>query len=87
MEGVGLREGKQDDTEDFLVLTPSIGLDVANDGLGQQYRTPEMVALECGCDIIVEGAFMVILETWISMRSRGRRKGTGKQGGMLTSNA
>jgi orotidine-5'-phosphate decarboxylase len=44
---------KQDDTEDFLVLTPGIGLDVAGDGLGQQYRTSEMAALECGCDIII----------------------------------
>ena len=56
MEGVGLREGeKQDDTEDFLVLTPGIGLDVAGDGLGQQYRTPEVAVLGCGCDIIIVG--------------------------------
>jgi len=54
MEGVGLREGeKQDDTEDFLVLTPGIGLDVAGDGLGQQYRTPEVAVLGCRCDIII----------------------------------
>jgi len=38
MEGVGLREGEKLGTEDFLVLTPGIGLDVAGDGLGQQYR-------------------------------------------------
>ena len=43
---------KQDDTEDFLVLTPGIGLDVAGDGLGQQYRNPEVTVLGCGRDII-----------------------------------
>ena len=35
MEGVGLREGeKQDNTEDFLILSPGVGLDTTGDGLG-----------------------------------------------------
>ena len=56
MEGVGLREGeKQDDTEDFLILSPGVGLDTTGDGLGQQYRTPEEVVLSSGCDIIIVG--------------------------------
>lgn len=56
MEGVGLAEGeKQDGVEDFLVLSPGVGLDVTGDGMGQQYRTPEQVVSESGCDIIIVG--------------------------------
>jgi len=56
MEGVGLREGeKLDDNEDFLILSPGVGLDTTGDGLGQQYRTPEEVVLSSGCDIIIVG--------------------------------
>jgi orotidine-5'-phosphate decarboxylase len=56
MEGVGLAEGeKQDETEDFLVLSPGVGLDVTGDGMGQQYRTPEQVVSESGCDMIIVG--------------------------------
>jgi orotidine-5'-phosphate decarboxylase len=56
MEGVGLRKGeKLDDAEDFLVLTPGVGLDASSDGLGQQYRTPEEVVVTSGCDIIIVG--------------------------------
>ncbi|KAH9077317.1 orotidine monophosphate decarboxylase [Lactarius deliciosus] len=46
MEGVGL-----DDAEDFLVLSPGVGLDVTGDGMGQQYRTPEQVVSESGIGI------------------------------------
>ncbi|KAF8272564.1 humps family-domain-containing protein [Lactarius quietus] len=56
MEGVGLAAGeKQDETEDFLILSPGVGLDVTGDGMGQQYRTPEQVVTESGCDIIIVG--------------------------------
>ena len=56
MEGVGLREGeKQDDAEDYLILTPGVGLDATGDGLGQQYRTPEEAVLSRGSDIIIVG--------------------------------
>ena len=56
MEGVGLREGeRQDNAEDFLILTPGVGLDATGDGLGQQYRTPEVAVLTCGSDIIIVG--------------------------------
>jgi orotidine-5'-phosphate decarboxylase len=56
MEGVGICEGTQrDETEDFLILTPGVGLDTTGDGLGQQYRTPEQVVTESGCDIIIVG--------------------------------
>lgn len=56
MEDVGLHEGeKRSETEDFLILTPGVGLDATGDGLGQQYRTPEQVVTESGCDIIIVG--------------------------------
>ncbi|KAI9300792.1 Orotidine 5'-phosphate decarboxylase [Cunninghamella echinulata] len=41
--------------EDFIVMTPGVGLDVKGDGLGQQYRTPHQVIVESGCDIIIVG--------------------------------
>lgn len=40
---------------DFLVLTPGVGLDVTGDGKGQQYRTPDQVIRESGCDVIIVG--------------------------------
>ncbi|KAI9512221.1 humps family-domain-containing protein [Russula earlei] len=56
MEGVGLCEGQNpDEAEDFLILTPGVGLDATNDGLGQQYRTPEDAILGSGCDVIIVG--------------------------------
>lgn len=43
------------DDEDFIVMAPGVGLDVKGDGLGQQYRTPEQVIKESGCDVIIVG--------------------------------
>ncbi|KAI0774205.1 Orotidine 5'-phosphate decarboxylase [Fomes fomentarius] len=55
MDGVGLREGESSLDEDFLTLTPGVGLDTKGDGMGQQYRTPREVILESGCDVIIVG--------------------------------
>lgn len=41
--------------EDFLILTPGVGLDSKGDGMGQQYKTPREVILENGCDVIIVG--------------------------------
>lgn len=41
--------------EDFLILTPGVGLDTKGDGMGQQYKTPREVVLERGCDVIIVG--------------------------------
>lgn len=41
--------------EDFLILTPGVGLDSRGDAMGQQYRTPTEVILEAGCDVIIVG--------------------------------
>ncbi|EPY51593.1 orotidine 5'-phosphate decarboxylase Ura4 [Schizosaccharomyces cryophilus OY26] len=40
---------------DFITMSPGIGLDVKGDGLGQQYRTPHEVIVNCGSDIIIVG--------------------------------
>ncbi|KAG9218998.1 hypothetical protein CCMSSC00406_0001408 [Pleurotus cornucopiae] len=52
---IGQRRPAGEGGEDFLVLTPGVGLDVKGDGMGQQYRTPREVILESGCDVIIVG--------------------------------
>lgn len=54
MDGVG-SSSPEDSDEDFLILTPGVGLDVRGDAMGQQYRTPREVVLEAGCDVIIVG--------------------------------
>jgi len=41
--------------EDFLILTPGVGLEAKGDGKGQQYKTPREVILERQCDVIIVG--------------------------------
>ncbi|TFY82208.1 hypothetical protein EWM64_g1802 [Hericium alpestre] len=55
MDGVGLQDGESAVDEDFLILTPGVGLDVKGDGMGQQYRTPKQVVHDDGCDVIIVG--------------------------------
>ncbi|CAG8505331.1 5877_t:CDS:2 [Funneliformis caledonium] len=43
------------ENEDFIVMSPGVGLDSSKDGLGQQYRTPRNVILESNSDIIIVG--------------------------------
>lgn len=51
-----LQEQKEEEEEeDFMILTPGVGLDVKGDGMGQQYRTPQQVINESGCDVIIVG--------------------------------
>ena len=40
---------------DWLIMTPGVDLALPGDILGQQYRTPEKVVHECGCDVIIVG--------------------------------
>lgn len=53
MEGIGATSVRE--AEDFLILSPGVGLDVKGDGMGQQYRTPTQVITESGCDVIIVG--------------------------------
>jgi orotidine-5'-phosphate decarboxylase len=55
MDGVGAAESKTGANEDFLILTPGVGLDTKGDTMGQQYRTPREVILDSGCDVIIVG--------------------------------
>ncbi|ORY34569.1 putative orotidine-5'-phosphate decarboxylase [Naematelia encephala] len=41
--------------EDWLIMTPGVGLAAKGDSLGQQYRTPREVVYESGCDVIIVG--------------------------------
>ncbi|THH32955.1 hypothetical protein EUX98_g1256 [Antrodiella citrinella] len=54
MNAVGKSSTDTGDEDDFLVLTPGVGLDVKGDAMGQQYRTPEEV-LNDGSDVIIVG--------------------------------
>lgn len=48
----GVAEGQG---ADFVIMTPGVGLDSKGDGMGQQYRTPDEVIRESGCDVQIVG--------------------------------
>ncbi|WVQ95900.1 orotidine 5'-phosphate decarboxylase [Kwoniella sp. CBS 9459] len=41
--------------EDWLIMSPGVGLAAKGDSLGQQYRTPREVVIEAGADVIIVG--------------------------------
>ncbi|CAG8599839.1 10919_t:CDS:2 [Ambispora gerdemannii] len=43
------------DNDDFIVMSPGVGLSDAGDKLGQQYRSPRDVVLKSGSDVIIVG--------------------------------
>jgi len=54
MDDVGPSIGDKEN-KDFLILTPGVGLEVKEDALGQQYRTPDEVIHQSGCDVMIVG--------------------------------
>lgn len=55
MDGVGAPPELDTSQEDFLILTPGVGMESKGDAMGQQYRTPREVVLQDGCDVIIVG--------------------------------
>jgi len=55
MDGIGAAPGEDVSSEDFLIITPGVGLEEKGDSMGQQYRTPREVILGSGCDVIIVG--------------------------------
>ncbi|KAF0491309.1 orotidine-5-monophosphate decarboxylase [Gigaspora margarita] len=52
---IGFISGKKfNSCEELIIMTPGISLDISNDDLGQQYKTPRNV-IENGSDIIIVG--------------------------------
>ncbi|WVW87088.1 orotidine 5'-phosphate decarboxylase [Kwoniella bestiolae CBS 10118] len=41
--------------EDYLIMSPGVGLSAKGDSLGQQYRTPRECVVESGADVIIVG--------------------------------
>lgn len=50
-----LQQEEQKEEEDWIIMTPGVGLVAKGDAMGQQYRTPREVVLESGCDVIIVG--------------------------------
>jgi orotidine-5'-phosphate decarboxylase len=55
MDGVGNQGQEDTPDEDFLILTPGIGLESTGDAMGQQYRTPRSAVFGSGSDVIIVG--------------------------------
>ncbi|KAK3844822.1 MAG: orotidine-5'-phosphate decarboxylase [Linnemannia gamsii] len=41
--------------DDFIYMTPGVGMDQTSDGMGQQWKHPREVVFEKGCDVIIVG--------------------------------
>lgn len=50
-----IAQSRTESDQDFLILTPGVGLETVGDSMGQQYRSPQDVVVESGCDIIIVG--------------------------------
>jgi orotidine-5'-phosphate decarboxylase len=75
MEGIGLTSGDAGADDDFLVLAPGVGFGAKGDMMGQQYRTPDEVVRQSGCDIIIvgRGIYGTDLKNVEAIRARAER--------------
>lgn len=62
--------------KDYLILTPGVGLDAKGDGLGQQYRTPDEVIAQSGCDVMIvgRGIYGALLQDDVQRGDAGARE-------------
>ncbi|OCF73364.1 orotidine 5'-phosphate decarboxylase [Kwoniella mangroviensis CBS 8886] len=49
------RADKIKEGEDYLIMSPGVGLGKKGDSLGQQYRTPRECVVDSGADVIIVG--------------------------------
>ncbi|KAI9295562.1 orotidine 5'-phosphate decarboxylase Ura4 [Neoconidiobolus thromboides FSU 785] len=59
----------------MIVMTPGIGLEVAGDAMGQQYRTPESIITKNHSDIIIVGRNIINSENPVKMAKKYREVG------------
>ncbi|KAF9963583.1 orotidine 5'-phosphate decarboxylase [Modicella reniformis] len=52
---IAMRRYEDKEGDDFIYMTPGVGLDQTTDGLGQQWKHPEVVVRDLGCDVIIVG--------------------------------
>ncbi|KAF9356938.1 orotidine 5'-phosphate decarboxylase [Mortierella sp. NVP85] len=52
---IAMKRYEEKEGDDFIYMTPGVGLDETSDGLGQQWKHPREVVFELGCDVIIVG--------------------------------
>jgi len=52
---IAMKRYEEKEGDDFIYMTPGVGLDETSDGLGQQWKHPREVVFDLGCDVIIVG--------------------------------